>query len=80
MDAEVFNRIKKMLYGEYVKVFNDSTNTARVFVSDYFKGINSFMYIDAYKTIDKEYVESILRKVFDEKNMALSVVKPLQVN
>lgn len=80
LDAEVFNRIKKMLYGEYVKVFNDSTNTARVFVSDYFKGINSFMYIDAYKTIDKEYVESILRKVFDEKNMALSVVKPLQVN
>ena len=48
-----------MLFGEYVKVFNDSTNTARVFVSDYFKGINSFLYVDAYKTIDKAYVEKI---------------------
>ena len=78
IDETVFNRIKKMLYGEYVKAFNDSTTTARVFTSDYFKGINSFLYVDAYKTIDKAYVEEILNKHFDFSNMALSVVKPIK--
>ena len=76
IDEVILNRIKKMLYGEYVKVFNDSTSTARVFVSDYFKGINSFMYIDAYKEITKEYVESVLKEHFDFENMVLSIVSP----
>lgn len=77
IDEKVFQRIKKMLYGEYVKVFNDATNIARVFTSDYFKGINSFCYVDAYKSIDREYVEKVLREHFDFENMALSVVSPL---
>lgn len=77
IDEKVFQRIKKMLYGEYVKVFNDATNIARVFTSDYFKGINSFRYVDAYKSIDREYVEKVLREHFGFENMALSVVSPL---
>ena len=76
LDESTLNRIKRMLYGEYVKVFNDSTDTARVFVSDYFKGINSFNYIDAYKAIEKNDVEAVLKEVFDFENMAMSVVKP----
>lgn len=76
LDEQTFDRTKKMLYGEYVKVFNDSTNIARVFVSDYFKGINSFDYIDAYKSIEKEYVEKIVKENFDFENMVLSVVNP----
>ena len=80
LNEEAFNRIKKMLYGEYVKVFNDSTNVARVFVNDYFKGINSFDYIDAYKTINKEFVEDILKEAFDFNNMVLSTVVPQDNN
>lgn len=76
LDEQTFDRTKKMLYGEYVKVFNDSTNIARVFVSDYFKGINSFDYIDAYKSIEKEYVEKVVKENFDFENMVLSVVNP----
>lgn len=76
LDEQTFDRTKKMLYGEYVKVFNDSSNIARVFVSDYFKGINSFDYIDAYKSIEKEYVEKVVKENFDFENMVLSVVNP----
>jgi len=74
LNEQDLERTKKMLYGEYVKVFNDSTNTARVFTSDYFKGINSFAYVDAYKEITKEYVEEVLNQHFDFENMVLSVV------
>lgn len=76
LEDEAFNRTKKMLYGEYVKIFNDSTNTARIFVGNYFKGINSFLYVDAYKEIDKKYVEEVLAKHFDFENVSLSVVSP----
>lgn len=78
VDEVIFQRTKKMLYGEYVKIFNDATNIARVFTSDYFKGINSFCYIDAYQTIDKAYVEEVLKEHFDFENMALSVIRPLE--
>ena len=76
IDEKVFERTKKMLYGGYVRTFNDSSNSVRAFVSDYFKGINSFEFIDAYKNIDKEYTENVLKEHFDFNNMALSIVKP----
>ena len=50
------------------------------FVNDYFKGINSFKYVDAYHSINKEYVETVLDEVFDFKNMVLSKVVPMESN
>lgn len=75
IDQEDFERIKKMIYGEYVKEYNDVTNISRMFLNDYFKGINSFGYIEEINTINVEYVEQVLKKTFDEKNMVLSIVK-----
>ena len=46
-----------------------------MFLSDSFKGINAFDYIEKYNTVTKEYAEQILSTVFDENNMVLSVVK-----
>ncbi len=77
LDEREFNRIKKMLYGEYVLLFNDVTRIASVVTSDYFKGVNSFDYVDSYKNIQKEYVEEVIRKHFDENKMAVSIIKPL---
>lgn len=76
LKSEDFERTKKMLYGGYVRTFNDSTNMARAFVQDYFKGINSFDFIDAYKNLDLSYCEGVLKEHFNFDNMALSVIKP----
>ena len=70
-----FLRIKKMLYGEYIKNFNDIATIARMFISDHFKDINSFDYFKVYKNIDKEYVENILETIFILENMVLAIVK-----
>ena len=75
INKEDFNRIKKMIYGEYVKEYNDVTDIARMFLSDYFKGINSFDYLEEINTINVEYLNQMLKDVFNEKNMILSVVK-----
>lgn len=75
IEKQDFERTKKMIYGEYIKEYNDITDIARMFLSDYFKGINSFEYLEEISTINLQYVEQTLKNVFDEKKMVLSVVK-----
>ena len=70
-----FERTKKMIYGEYIKEYNDVTDISRMFLSDYFKGINSFDYLEEITTINLDYLNQVLKNVFNEKNMILSVVK-----
>jgi len=74
MDNEYFTRIKKKVYGDYVVEYNDIADIARMFLSDYFKGINSFDYIEQYNTVTIEYTKEILKQIFDEKNCVMSVV------
>lgn len=75
VNEENFERTKKMIYGEYVKEYDDVVNISRMFLSDYFKGINSFDYLEEINTINVEYLNQVLKDVFNEKNMILSVVK-----
>lgn len=75
LNEEEFNRIKKMIYGGYVKEYNDVAETARMFLADFFKGINSFDYIDEIESVKSEYGLQILKDTFKGENMVLSVVK-----
>ena len=75
VNQEDFERIRKMIYGEYVKEYNEVSDISRMFLADYFKGINSFDYIEEINTINVEYLEQVLKNVFDEKKMVLSVVE-----
>lgn len=75
IDEKDFQRIKKMIYGEYIKEYNDVTDISRMFLSDYFKGINSFEYLEEINTINVEYLNQVLKDVFKDKKMILSVVR-----
>lgn len=75
IEDEEFNRIKRMLYGSYIKIFDSVSSCARVFINDYFRGINSFDYVDAYKNITVDYAEDVLKKHFDFSKMAVSIVE-----
>ena len=70
-----FERIKKMIYGGYIKEYNEVADISRMFLADYFKGINSFDYLEEIEGITVEYLEQILKDVFKEEKMILSVVK-----
>ncbi len=75
INEEDFNRIKKMIYGGYVKDYNDVSDIARMFLADSFKGINSFDYLEEIDAVTVEYLEQILKDVFKEEKMVLSIVK-----
>jgi len=76
IDVEEMERTKKMLYGGFIRIFNDSTNMAMALTSDYFKGINTLDNVDLFKTVDKEYITEVLNEHFDFDNMAISIVNP----
>ncbi|MCL2342008.1 MAG: insulinase family protein [Firmicutes bacterium] len=75
IEQQTFSRIKNMIYGEYVKEFNNVSDICRMFVSDYFKGINSFDYIEKSSAITLDEVNNVLNSIFLEDKMVLSVVK-----
>ena len=75
VNEQDFQRVKRTIYGEYVKEFNDATSIARMFLNDFFKGINSFDYLEEIDTLNVEYLNQVLKDVFNEKNMIISVVK-----
>ena len=75
LNEQDFARTKKMLYGEYVKSYNNVQDIARMFLSDYMKGINSFDYLEEIESVDIRYTKQVLDNDFDEKKMVLSVVK-----
>ena len=75
INKEDFERIKNMLYGNAVKEFNSVSNIARMFIADYFKGVNSFDYIEEYKQITEEYTIQILKEVFLEDKTIISIIK-----
>lgn len=75
LDEEDFKRIKNMLYGNIVKEFNNVSDIVNMFVSDYFKGINSFEYLEIYKNLSKGYVHQILKEIFLKDETVISVVR-----
>jgi len=74
MDEKYFERIKKKIYGNYAIEFNNVADISRMFLSDDFKGVNSFDYIEKYNDITLDFTKQILDELFDEKNMVMSVV------
>ena len=75
-DVEQFERLKRKVYGDFVVEYNNISDISRMFLSDFFKGINSLEYIEQYTSVSTEYAKQILTEVFDENNEILSTVLP----
>ena len=75
LNKEDFQRTKKMIYGDYIKEYNDVSEIARMFLNDFMNGINSFDYLEEITSLDLEYVNQILNDNFKEEKIVFSVVK-----
>lgn len=70
-----FERALKCEYGILVKSYNDPQSLGNMILTENIKNIKPFEYFDVFKTIDLDYVQQILTEIFDEKYMAISIVK-----
>ena len=75
MNKKDFERLKKKIYGSYVREYDDVADIARMFLADYFKGINSFDYLNEIEGVSLEFVTQIFNDIFNENKMTLSIVK-----
>ena len=75
INVKEFDRIKKKIYGDYAVEYNNVADIGRMFTSDYIKGINSFEYMDKFEEIDAEYAKQVLKEIFTEDKMIMSVIK-----
>lgn len=75
LPEDEFEQSKKKIYGDYVREFNEVSDIAKMFLSDYFKGINSFEYLEKYNTVTSKYTMNVLHDVFKEENMTISIVE-----
>ena len=77
LDEDKFERAKRKIYGDIIKDFNNASEIASIMVSDYFKGISPFDYLNNYNLVDKRYVEEVFKDVFVEDMKVVSVIKPI---
>jgi len=75
IDSELFEAVRRSLYGKEIMEYNDIDSIANGFIAADFGGYGIFDSIDIYKTVTKEDVEKRLDDILDERYCALSVVK-----
>ena len=74
INEEDFKRIRKATYADYIKEYNGVDTIAKMFLRDFFQGVNSFDYLEEYEGVTQNYVEQVFRDVFKLDKIALSVV------
>lgn len=73
---EDFERTKKVIWGDYIRSYNDIEDFAHAFMTMNFVGIDYFDYYSVYSEVTFEDVQKRFKEHFDSEKAALSVVKP----
>ena len=73
-----YDRIKKVIWGDYIRSHNDVEDYAGTFLQFSFMNIDYFDYYDVYKTVTFEDVKKRFEAYFVKENSALSVINPIE--
>lgn len=76
LSKEEFERIKKVIWGDYIRSYNDIEGIAHSFLSMSLLGISYFDYFEEYEKITFEDVEKRFMEQFDNEYCVLSVILP----
>jgi predicted Zn-dependent peptidase len=77
LNKDNYKRIRKAMYGRFIKQLNSVERISHMFISVYFKEVNLFDYLQVYDKMTFEYVSKVFNEHFNLDNLALSVVKPM---
>lgn len=75
IDNDLFETVRRNLYGKEIMEYNDIDGVANGIIACYFAGYEMFDVMDIYKNVTKEDIEKRLSNMLEEKYSALSVVK-----
>lgn len=77
LKEEDFNRMKKVIWGDYVRSFNDTEEIAHTFLSMSLVDIDYFDYYKVYSEITFEDIQKRFKQQFNEELSAISTVTPV---
>lgn len=75
VERDRFERIKKVFYGDFVRMFNSTEGIAQSIMEYAFKGFGLFDYIKAYNEVTYENAMERIKKIFCEELSVLSVIR-----
>ena len=78
LSREDFIRAKRVMYAEFVKLFDSTESIANQLFSYACDNVDIFMNYDLIHSITFEEVESLFKKSFPKEYITLSVVSPLE--
>ncbi len=76
LNKDAFERIKKVIWGEYIRSFNDIESYAHTFISMSLTGINYFDYYEEYQKITFEDLEKRFKEQFNPELCVMSQILP----
>ncbi len=77
LNEDDFNRIKKVMWGRYIRSHNDVEDYAGTFMQFLFMGADYFNYHDAYEKVTFDGVKRRFENHFVPERSALSVINPV---
>lgn len=77
LNEDDFNRIKKVIWGRYIKTMNDVEDYAVTYMQMLFSGIDYLDYYEVYKSITFEDIKARFKQHFVRERAALSIVWPV---
>lgn len=73
-----FERIKKVIWGEYIRLQNDVEDYAHTFIQMKLMGIDYFDFSEVYHTVSFEDIQNRFKNHFQKERSALSVINPVE--
>lgn len=76
LSIESFERIKKVIWGEYIRMQNDVEDYAHTFIQMKLMGVDYFEFPEAYSEISFEDIQNRFKNHFVKERSVLSVINP----
>ncbi len=76
LKEDEYERVKKVLWGDYIKTFNDIEEYAHTFLTLHMMGVDIFNYNEIYRSITFDDIKNRFNEHFTRDKAALSVVLP----
>lgn len=73
-DKDVFERIKKSMYGNYINMFNSVDSISQLMIKILRNNANLFEYFDELEKITLDYIVETFKGIFKKENMVYSRV------
>lgn len=76
LSIDSFERIKKVIWGEYIRMQNDVEDYAHTFIQMKLMGVDYFEFPEAYSEISFEDIQNRFKNHFVKERSVLSVINP----